>query len=172
MSKERLITLALIILAAAASRLLPHPSNVAPITAIALFAGAHFTNRKLAFAIPLVAMLLSDLIIGFYAQMWITYLAFAVIVCIGFGLQGRVRPASTLGASLLSSVVFFLITNFALWSHYDLYPQTLEGVMQGYVAALPFLGNSVLGDLFYTALIFGGFALAERKCVRLKAASA
>jgi hypothetical protein len=169
MPKERLITLLAIILAAAMSRVMPHPVNVAPITAIALFAGAHFSDRRLAFGVPLMAMLASDVMIGFYSGMWVTYLAFALTVCIGMKLKGRVRPMPVAAASVAGSVLFFLVTNFALWPGHTLYPHTLEGIVQSYAAALPFFQNSLLGDLFYTTLLFGGFALAERRFAPLKA---
>ena len=168
MNKERLITLTLIIFAAAASRLLPHPANVAPIAAIALFSGAQFERKWLAFAVPLAALVISDAIIGFYPQMYITYIAFALVTCIGFALKNRQRPLPIAVATLSGSVAFFLITNFALWNGYNLYPHTWAGVVEGYFAALPFFQQTVLGDLFYAALLFGGFALAERKYPRLR----
>jgi hypothetical protein len=170
MNKDRLITLSLIILAAAASRLLPHPENVAPIAAIALFAGAKFETKGLAFAVPALAMLVSDVFIGFYSGMWVTYMAFAAIVCLGFLLRSSKGFAATAAATIAGSVLFFLITNFALWSSHGLYPQTLDGIMQSYTAALPFFRNSLLGDAFYSALLFGGFALAERRFLRLQTA--
>lgn len=162
MNKERFITLTLIVLAAAASRLLPHPTNVAPITALALFGGAYFERKWMAFAVPLFAMFLSDALIGFHESMAVVYLAFCVVVLFGFALRRYIHFASVLGASLAGSITFFLITNFALWLPYDLYPHTAEGVMQSYIAALPFFQNTLLGDLFYSALLFGGFAMAER----------
>jgi hypothetical protein len=172
MNKDRLITLSLIILAAAASRLLPHPDNVAPIAAMALFAGAKFENKQLAFAIPAMAMLLSDAVIGFYSGMWITYMAFAAVVCIGFMLRSKQDVMHTALATVAGSVLFFLVTNFALWSSHGLYSHTLDGIMQSYTMALPFFRNSLLGDAFYSAILFGGFALAERRYSRLQAASA
>jgi hypothetical protein len=168
MNKERALTLSLIIFAAAASRLLPHPANVAPIAAIALFSGAQFERKWLAFIVPLAALLISDAIIGFYPQMYVTYAAFALVTCIGFALQGRQRPLPIAVATLSGSLLFFLVTNFALWSGYDLYPHTLAGVTEGYFAALPFFQHTLLGDAFYAVLLFGGFALAERKYPRLR----
>ena len=168
MNKERLVTLTLIILAAATSRILPHPDNVAPIAAIALFAGAHFERKWQAFALPIAAMLASDSIIGFYDAMWVTYIGFAAVVCIGFLLRQNKSFLRVLGATIGGSVAFFLISNFALWAHHDLYPHTLEGVMESYAMALPFFRNSLIGDLFYTGLLFGGFALAERKFTPLR----
>jgi len=168
MNKERLFTLTLIILAAAASRLLPHPDNVTPIAAIALFAGAHFERKWLAFFVPLSAMLLSNAIIGFYDQMYVTYIAFALIVCIGFVLRGKRTFLPVVLATLAGSVSFFLITNCALWIHNDLYPKTIDGIITGYVMAIPFFKNTLIGDLFYSGLLFGGFALAERRFTRLQ----
>ena len=164
MNKERFVTLSLIILAAAASRLLPHPANVTPITAIALFAGAKFERKWLAFAVPLLAVLLSDAIIGFYSHMWVTYLAFALVVCIGFTLKNSSqRFAPIAGATLAGSVTFFLVTNCALLMNPGLYEANWNGVVESYVAGLPFFRNSLIGDAFYSTLLFGGFALAEKK---------
>ena len=168
MNKERLFTLTLIILAAAASRLVPHPYNFTPITAIALFAGAQFERKWVAFAVPAAALLLSDAIIGFYSQMWLTYMAFAIVVCIGFLLRGHVRAWPVVGASFASSALFYLITNCAFWLPYDIYPHTLQGLVQGYVAGLPFFQNALAGDMFYSGLLFGGFALTERRFAGLK----
>lgn len=169
MNKERVITLTLIILAAAASRILPHPVNVTPIAAIALFAGAHFTSKLLAFIVPIVAMIISDAIIGFYPQLWVTYIAFAGVVAVGFWLRNRKNITNVAVATVSGSVLFFLVTNFPLWSHYNMYPHTLDGIVQSYTMALPFFRNSLAGDLFYSALLFGGFALAERKFTALQA---
>lgn len=168
MNVERLITLSLIVLAASLSRLVPHPYNFAPITAIALFGAAKFERKWEAFVIPALVLLLSDAIIGFYPQMGVTYFAFAVIACIGFGLRNHQGSLPVLAATLGSSVLFYLITNFALWLPYDLYPATVEGVMESYIAALPFFKNTLAGDVFYAALLFGGFALAERRFTRLQ----
>jgi hypothetical protein len=169
MNKDRLITLTMIILAAAVSRILPHPDNVAPIAAMALFGAAQFERKWLAFAVPLLALLISDAFIGFYEHMYVTYVGFIAVTCIGLLLRGHVKPLPVVGATLGASVAFFLITNCALWIHYDLYPKTLEGVTTGYIAALPLFRNTVIGDLFYSALLFGGFALAERRYLWLRA---
>jgi hypothetical protein len=168
MNKERLAVLTVMILAAAASRLLPHPENVAPIAAIALFAGAQFERKWLAFAVPVAAMLMSDLFIGFYEGMWVTYLGFAVIVCLGFALRGSKGIIPVASATLTGSVFFFLISNCVFLIDHGLYPQTVDGMMQAYTAALPFFRNSLFGDAFYSALLFGGFALAQRKYEWLK----
>lgn len=160
--KPRSALLLTMIFAAAALRLLPHPSNFEPIGALALFAGAHLEKRR-AFLIPLAAMLLSDALLGFHSQVPVVYAAFALVAWMGFSLKGQVT-ASALGVSgLAASLLFFALTNFGVWMFDSLYPHTLAGLAACYIAALPFLTNSIAGTLFYSAILFGGFALAERK---------
>lgn len=178
MFNPRFGTLMLIVLAAAATRLLPHPPNVTAITALALFGGAYFSDRRLAIGVPLLALLVSDVALGLYWQwdyralqghMWVQYLSFLAIVAMGFLLRssrGVVRVASVaLGASCL----FFLVTNLGEWAFQPWYPKTAAGLAASYVAGIPFFRNTLLGDLAYTALMFGGFALLERRFAALRA---
>ena len=162
MTKPRLIVLVLIILAAAASRLIPHPPNLASITAVALFGGAYLTDKRLAFLVPIAALLLSDLILGFYSHMEIIYGSFALVVCIGLLLRKRRSALRIAGAALTSSILFFVITNFSVWAFESLYPKTMAGLAACYIAAIPFFQNTLVGDALYTAVLFGGFALAEK----------
>lgn len=161
MWNPRLTAIATAILAAAASRLLPHPPNFTPMAAMALFAGAYVPNRILAVLLPLAAVFLSDLVLGFYPDMATVYLSFALVVGIGFLLR-RARTPLRIGAAALSaSVLFFVVTNFGTWAVGQLYPKTPAGLVECYVAAIPFFRNSLLADAFYTLLLFGGFALLE-----------
>ena len=159
----RFYALACLTLFAALMRLLPHPWNMTPITAIALFGGAHFEKKSTAFLVPLLAMLLSDIVLeiltgeGFYLLMPVVYGSFALIVLLGFSLRRRARALPLLGAILSSVLLFFLITNFGVWAISDFYPRTWDGLLLCYVAALPFLQNQLTGDLLYTALLFGGW---------------
>ncbi|MBM3188918.1 MAG: hypothetical protein FJ280_28495 [Planctomycetes bacterium] len=162
MNIPRLLVLITIIMAAAASRLLPHPPNVAPIGAMALFGGASFGDRRLAFVVPLAAMILSDLVIGFHRTLPFVYGAFALIVLIGFWLRRHRTTLGVVGAMLAGSIVFFLLANFGVWVLGSFYPRTLEGLLAAYVAAIPFFRNTVVGDLFYATVLFGGQALLER----------
>lgn len=162
MLKPRFLVVLAIILAAAASRLIPHPPNLTSVTAVALFGGAYLADKRLAFLVPLSALFISDLVLGFYSHMEIVYLSFALIVCIGLWLQAHMKPAYILGAALASSVLFFVTTNFGVWAFEPLYPKTVEGLIACYTAAIPFFQNTLQGDLFYTVLLFGGFALLER----------
>ena len=161
--KPRAMLLVAMILGAAAMRLVPHPSNFTPIGALALFAGAHFDDKRFAFIVPLAAMFLIDILIGFHGQMPVIYGAFAVIVAMGFLLKEKKTALNVTGASLIAATFFFVVSNFAVWASDGLYPLTLQGLVTCYIAAIPFFQNWLAGTLFYTALLFGGFALAERK---------
>lgn len=151
------------IIAASIIRLLPHPPNFTPIFAMALFGGAYLSKKKMAFILPLAAMLISDLFIGFHSLMLVVYGAIAIITALGFLLKNRVRPSTVIGASLLGSLIFYLISNFAVWAMFDTYPHTIIGLGTSYVAAIPFFKNSLISGLFYSALMFGSFELAKRK---------
>jgi len=168
-NQTRLIALVSAILIAAALRLVPHPPNFTPIGAMALFSGAYLGRRGLAFVAPLAALLLSDLVLGFYAGMNFVYLGVILTVVIGWWLTRRRSALRIAGAALASSVMFFVVTNFGMWLFSGYYPVTFEGLVACYVAAIPFFQNSLAGDLFFTALLFGGFALAERAMPRLRA---
>ncbi len=161
--KSRAMLLIGMIAAAAALRLLPHPSNFTPIGALALFAGAHFDDKRWAFIVPLAAMFLSDILIGFHGQMPVIYGAFAVIVCMGFVLREKRTALRVTGASLAAATFFFIVSNFAVWAFDGLYPMTFQGLVTCYVAAIPFFQNWLAGTLLYSAALFGGFALLEAK---------
>jgi len=148
------------IVAAAMMRLIPHWPNFTPVAAIALFGGTFLKRKELAFLVPIAAMLLSDLIIGFHTTMLPVYLSFVAIVGLGLFLQRRLSVVNTLSASLLASVIFYLVTNFASWTTGMMpYPMNAAGLIQCYIAGLPFLFNGVLGDLFYTSVLFGALYL-------------
>lgn len=174
MVRPRLLMVAAIIVAAALSRLIPHPPNVASVTAVALFGGAYIQDRRLAFLIPLGAMFLGDLILGFYGlpEMLVVYGSFALIVCIGLWLKQRRSALRIAGAAIASSVLFFVLTNFGTWAFTGIYPKTLSGLAACYIAAIPFFQNTLQGDLLYTIVLFGGFALLERRFSLLREASA
>ena len=164
----RLIALLSAIAAAAALRLVPHPPNFSPIDAMALFSGAYLARRWTAFIAPLAALLLSDLVLGFYHGMATVYAAVALIVMIGWWVSSRRTPLRIGVAAVASSVLFFVITNFGMWVFSGFYPLTTAGLVACYTAAIPFFQNTVAGDLFYAALLFGGFALVEHFVPRLR----
>ncbi|MGE0386918.1 MAG: DUF6580 family putative transport protein [Gammaproteobacteria bacterium] len=172
MNRPRLGLIITLIAGAAVLRLLPHPPNVAPIAAMALFAGAHFVDRRWAFAVPLVALLATDLILGLHATMPFVYGAFAVTVLMGARFAARAGAAPIAATALASSVLFFIVTNFGTWLVEGLYPHTAAGLAACYVAALPFFQFTLAGDLAFTAVLFGAMALAEHHVAAVRAPAA
>lgn len=158
--KNQTYILLAVIAALALFRALQWIPNVSPVAAMALFAGATFHDRKLAFVIPLAAMLLSDLYLGLHDTMLYVYGAFTLTIVLGFALKSHVFKAlPVLAAAVGSSLLFFLITNFGVWLQGPLYSHDLAGLIECYVAAIPFYRNSLMGDLLFSALLFGGWAL-------------
>lgn len=174
--QNRLLFVAAMVFVAALTRLLPHPSNVAPIAAMSLFAGAYVSNRVLAFAIPMLALIVSDMLLGyfiygmglnpFYEGFYIVYACTAFVVVLGNFLKKNVSPARIAVYSITGSVVFFLVTNFAVWYGGTMYPQTMAGLNLCYTAALPYFQNSLFGDLFFNTIFFGSYYFVmQRKLV-------
>ncbi len=160
-NQSRITALLLAIVGAAALRLAPHPPNFTPIDAMALFSGAYLGRRALAFFAPLGALLLSDALLGFYSGMQFQYLSVGLIVVLGWLVLSRTSVVRLGLAAVASSVLFFVISNFGTWLVSGLYPHTLGGLLSCYIAAIPFYANTLAGDLFYVALLFGGFRVAE-----------
>ena len=167
-NRTRLYAILLAILAAAFLRLVPHPPNFGPVGALALFSGAMLGKRWLAFAAPLGALVLSDLVLGFYPELLFVYASVVAIVLIGFAVAKRKTVLNIAAGAIASSILFFAVTNFGVWLVMDYYPKTLAGLAACYVAAIPFFQNTLASDLFYASLLFGGFALAERALPTLR----
>ena len=168
----RFMVLAGLVLAAALTRLLPHPPNFTAVGAIALFGGAYFNKKVFAFAVPLIAMLITDLIIGFHPGMYAVYAAFALIVLIGMQLRENKKIMNIFLASVSASVSFFIITNFALWVTGNLYPKTGAGLAECFTAAIPFFSYTFVGDLFFVGIMFGAFEIVKAKFPELAKVSA
>ena len=168
-NRARLAALLFAILAAALLRLVPHPPNFSPIGAMALFSGAYLGRHWLAFAAPIAALVISDLVLGFYDGMLFQYAATLLAVAIGWALLSSRRGALRIaGAAVASAILFFAISNFGVWASGTIYPRDLGGLGAAYVAAIPFFQNSLAGYLFFSAMLFGGLALAERAAPRLR----
>lgn len=150
MKKEYTLILSMIVLAVA-SRLLPHPPNFAPITGIALFAAAKLNKKIIAILVPLFCLFVTDLILGLSWINLFVYAAFGMISWIGMR-QKKISIPTVLGSSLL----FFVVSNFGVWLLY--YPLTLEGLIACFTLAIPFFGNTIAGDLVYTAVLFYSFS--------------
>jgi hypothetical protein len=171
------------ILMAALTRIIQHEPNFTSITAMALFGGAYLASRKLALIVPLAAMLLSDAALeflpragltfgwmakgkGFHQGMWVIYITTALITILGFALRKRKAIPAIGAATLTGSLIFFLITNFGVWAGWmypqQEYSQNVQGLWHCYMMGLPFFHWTLFGDAFFSILLFGGFALAEK----------
>lgn len=176
------------VLLAALARLVPHPPNFTPIGALALFGAAHFRSTRAAFLVPLTAMFVSDLGLqvtttlglhtgwlaggtGFHKGMIVVYGTIVLIAALGLLLRQKKTVLTVAAATLASSILFFVITNFAVWAEGGLYPLTPEGLLLCYTAAIPFFHWTLLGDAFFATVLFGGFALAERRFPALQPAA-
>jgi hypothetical protein len=149
----------LLLLVALFSRLLPHAPNFTAVGAVALFAGYFFPRREQAIAVPLVAMILSDIVIGFHSSMPWVYAALALTALLGRRLQTAPNLQFSWGRlslqSLVSAGLFFVVTNFGVWSMGGLYPRNLEGLLSCFVAAIPFFGNTLVSQIVFGGLLFG-----------------
>jgi hypothetical protein len=172
---KRLITLSAIVGLAALSRLLPHPPNVTPIAAMALIAGAYFRDRRIAFLLPIAAMFLSDLALGFVIYgtamlkfQLVVYFCMLIAVAIGRLIRNH-KSVLAIGSAIFgNAVMFYLVTNFAVWAWGALYPRTWNGLVTCYAVAIPFFRNSLLGDIAFGTVLFGGFAVLERSFMSLR----
>jgi hypothetical protein len=163
----RFLVLCGMIAAAALTRLIPHLPNFTAVGAMALFGGAYFSNKKLAFAVPLIAMFITDMIIGFHSTMIAVYIAFALMVVIGMTMIRKKKVSNIILAAVTATVLFFIITNFAIWISGLMYPVTGAGLAECYVAAIPFFGYNLAGNLFYSGVMFGLFELAKMRFPQL-----
>jgi hypothetical protein len=144
------------------ARLVPHPWNFTPLMAIGLFAGNHARKASTGIFVTLLALVLSDAVLGFYPGFWYVYAAALIPVLIGRLIRDRSGASVIAAAALASSISFFLITNFMVWATGQMYPHTIGGLSACYLAGIPFYRNQGLGDAFYTLAIFGGYAVIHR----------
>lgn len=162
----RFLVLTILIVCAALTRalplLIPHIWNFTAIGALAIFSGAQFSDKRLAFIMPLAAMALSDLFIGNGFSM-LVYLAFTAMVLCGFLIRKKVSIPNVALSSIAGALVFFLITNFAFFYPVTLYPHNMQGIMTSYIAALPFLNNMVVGNLIFGGVLFGSFYFLSKR---------
>lgn len=140
-------------------RLVPHPENFAPIAALAIFAGAILPARW-ALTLPLAAIIVSDLLIGLHSTIFFTWGSFVAIAWLSSRYMKKLKPLTIGFASLGASTFFYLVSNFGVWLDGRLYPPTVEGLISCYYNALPFFKNTLLGDMFYTAVIFSAYFAA------------
>ena len=156
-----------LILLATLSRLIEHPLNFVPISAIILFGAAHFKEKWQVFLIPLFATLISDILIsGWYFNIWI-YMSYFLILLFGVKLYSKkISVSNMLGGAVGASLIFFIISNFGAWL--TMYPFTFEGFLSCYIQAIPFYHNTLGSNLFYAAILFGSYDILQTKFTVLK----
>ena len=157
MKKERSknIIIASIIVLAVLSRLVPHPPNFAPITGIALFSSKKINNKLFGVFLPIIPLFISDLSIGISFTNIFVYLSFIMIYFLG-----SISTKIDVKTVFLSSVIFFILTNLGVW--YLGYPKNIEGLITCFTLAIPFFVNTILGDLFYSFILFRSYKAAEK----------
>lgn len=153
--RNRNILIATIIILAVLSRLVPHPPNFAPITGIALFSSKKINNNLFSVFLPIIPLFISDLFIGISFINIFVYLSFIIIHFLG-----TISPKIDVKTVFLSSVIFFILTNLGVW--YLGYPKNIEGLITCFTLAFPFFVNTILGDLFYSFILFRSYKVAEK----------
>lgn len=169
---RKTVLIIILIAIGAGFRLLPHAPNFAPVGAIALYAGALLPGRW-SFAVPVAALFASDLIIGFYEPGVVAsvYGSFLLTILIGRRVGSRLNLARILAGSLSASILFFLVTNAAVWMFGHGYVRSGVGLLEAYAQALPFFRNTLLSDFFYSGVFFGVTAFASAWAARRQATS-
>ena len=158
----------LLVVLGLATRFVSHAPNFTAIGAVAIFAG-RYLPKKYALTIPMLAMLVSDIFIGFYSLpiMISVYLSFAIMTIVGYCTQNK-SFKTVAGGTILGSIVFFLITNWAVWAFGTMYSTDITGLLSSYVAALPFFRNQLLADTLFTTVLVGGYELTLQYVKKLQ----
>ena len=163
----KILLIVAIIFLVSLTRIFPHPPNFTPILALAIFGGAFLPNKKTALFLPISAMFLSDLFIGFHSQIFAVYSSIILLSYLGNIVEKKnIRNIAIAG--ILGSLIFFIITNFSVWLGGMLYPLTIDGLIQCYIMAIPFFHNTLISTLLFLSILFFGYTFAEKKYQFLK----
>ena len=146
-----------LILLLSVSRLIPHPPNFTPLATMAILSGCLSSQLRTGLVIPLAALLLSDVLLGLHSSMVFVYGAFVIITLSCRWLLTKLTISSVSLSVIWATAVFFLISNFGAWLSHDMYPSTMAGLGMAYIAGLPFLVNSLAGNIFF--MLISIFAL-------------
>ena len=174
--------LSIIILLAAFTRIMPHPPNFSPMAAIGLFGAAHFAKKWQAFFIPLIGIWISDLVINnyvysssssnfvwFYSGFYWQYISYILIIFAGLFIFNRgISLTRTFGGMISSSGIFFLVSNFGVWTGGTMYPKNFGGLITCYAAGVPFIHNTIISDVLFTTVLFGTYYLLQVEYSSLK----
>lgn len=164
----KILLIVSIIFLVSLTRLVPHLPNFSPILALAIFGGAYLPNKKTVFLIPISAMFLSDLILGFHSQIYAVYGCILILSFLGRTIQNKINIRNLTITGISGSLIFFIVTNFSVWLGDNLYPLTLNGLIQCYVMAIPFFHNTLISTFIFLAILFTGYSFAEKKYQFLK----
>lgn len=171
----RIILIIGMMMLAAFTRLIPHPANFTAVLAVALFGGAKFRNAALAILVPLLVMLFTDIsystiryggtnvVMGFHTLMPLVYGCIALTSLIGIYISKKKNAGYIIAASIVSSTLFFLITNAGVWYHNAEFAQNATGLIMCYDLGIPFYRNQLIGDLFFNGVLFGVFSLVSKR---------
>ena len=161
MNNLRLLSILTLIILALSSRFLPHPPNFTALNAVALFSAYTLGNLRLSSGIVFTIMAISDYIIGFHSTIVPVYLSFGLIIGFSHFARQYKQKISKPSLIFISSLIFFVVTNWGVWLMDSLYPKTVEGLALCYIAALPFFSYQLLGDLTYGLVLFGSFSVVK-----------
>lgn len=164
--KSNVLVVVMIILCGALMRWIPHLPNFSPIAAMALLSGVYIRDNRLAFLVPFVSLILGDIVIGFHNLIPFVYFSFALTVIMGLFIRKNCGMVKIAGASLVSAVLFFIVTNFGAWLVMPVYTKNMSGLMASYVAAIPFFGNTLMSHMFYSMVLFAGISLVKYFAIR------
>jgi len=151
-----------LVLLAIISRFLPHWDNFSPLYSVALFSGMILSNRKLSIGIIFLAMFISDIFLGWHESMVSVYLSFGIIVYLGDFFKNKKSIANIFAGSIVSALIFFVLTNFTVWAFGGFYELSFAGLVECYTMAIPFLRPTFYSSIFYSALLFGIYEAATR----------
>jgi hypothetical protein len=169
MNKKNLLLILIISLVALAARFIPHAPNFSPLASVMLFAGVYSTSKKY-IIIPLIALFVSDLFLGFYKLeiMLGVYGSLALVGALGFWLKKNKNILNTISSTLASALLFFLITNFAVWYFGSWYSHDLAGLALAYNLAIPFFRATLLSNIIYATLLFASYEMISQVITQKK----
>ncbi len=168
MDKKTYIYLVLFIAFLAQLRLIPHPPNFTPILAAGIFSGFYFRHFFLGLFIIILSMFIGDLYFGFHNTMFFTYISLSIAVMLGLFIK-KLKFSEIIFSGLVSSVCFFLITNFGAWITLDMYEKNFAGLMSSYTLAIPFFQNTLISTFLYLFLfkILFKFTIDKKKLLKI-----
>lgn len=159
--KKEILFSAVLVLSAVVSRLISHEWNFTAMGAVAVVAGFLISHRWLALAVPLTALLISDVFLSFHNTMVSVYLGYALMTFVGIVMSTKPKLVPVVLSSLFGSFLFFVISNLGVWFEGQLYPRTLVGMTNCFEMALPFFKNEMMSTLILSPIILFAFKFSE-----------